>query len=52
MVVIDRFSKTAYFVACHKCDDATYTADLFFQEIMRLHMIPRTIVSNRGTKFL
>jgi len=52
MVVVDRFSKMAHVVACHKCDDATYVANLFFQEIIRLHGIPRTIVLNRDTKFL
>jgi len=30
MVIIDRFSKMAHFIACHKCDDATYIADIFF----------------------
>ena len=52
MVVVDRFSKMAYFVACQGCDDATYIADLFFKGIMRLHGILRTIVSDRDTKFL
>ena len=30
MIVVDRFSKIAYFITCHKCDDATYITDLFF----------------------
>ena len=49
---VDQFSKMAYFIACHKCNDATYIMNPFFQEIVRLHGVPKTIVSDRDTKFL
>ena len=51
MLIADRFSKMAHFVACHKANDGSHVIDLYLKEIIRLHGVPRTIVSDKDTNF-
>lgn len=48
----DMFSKMTLFIACHKIDNVTNITNIFFNDAIRLHGIPSTIVSDRDVKFL
>jgi hypothetical protein len=51
-MVVDRFSKMAHSIPYHKSDNASHVVDLFFSEIICLHGVPNTIVSDKDDKFL
>lgn len=52
MVIIDRLSKQAISIPCHKSIDAKGMAQLFIQWVYRFGHTPETIISNRGPQFV
>lgn len=51
LVVVDKFSKMAFFFPCRENSDVAYVAKLYFPEIVRLHGIPMSIVNARDVNF-
>ena len=52
LVVVDRFSKMAHFVACAEQVNAVKCADLIYGEVVRLHGLPLSITSDRDGRFM
>jgi len=42
----------AHLILCNKTNDATHITELYFEEMTRLHGIPRSTISDRDTKSL
>jgi len=51
-VIVDRLTKSAHFLAIKVVFNAEQLADLYLKEIVRLHGILLSIVSDRDTKFV
>ena len=51
LVVVDRMTKYGHFIALAHPFIAIIMANLFFEQIFRLHGLPKTIVSNRDKVF-
>jgi hypothetical protein len=51
-VIVDRLTKTAHFLPIHTTYNAKKYAEIYLDQIVRLHGIPKTIISNRGAQFV
>ena len=51
MVVVDRFTKMAHFMALHENATAKDVADTFILEVWKLHGLPTEIISDMEAKF-
>ena len=50
-VIVDRLTKSAHFIPVKVTYNAEKLAKLYISEIVRLHGVPRSIISDRGTQF-
>ena len=50
-VIVDRLTKSAHFIQVRTDYGPNDYAKLYFNQIVRLHGVPRTIVSDRGPQF-
>ena len=51
-VIIDRLTKTAHFLPVHTSYTAKKYAEIYLDQIIRLHGVPKTIISDRGSHFV
>ena len=52
LIVADKFSKMAHFISCSKTPDASRVAVLFFDHVVQLHRLLKTMVSDGDVKFV
>ena len=52
LVVCDRFSKMAHFIATMEKTSVEGLAKLFWDHIWKLHGLPESIISDRGVQFV
>ena len=51
MVVVNKLTKEAHFIPVKTTHKATNNADIYMKEVVRLHGVPKKIVSYKDPKF-
>jgi hypothetical protein len=51
-VIVDRLTKTSHFLPVHTTHKTEKYAEIYVDQNVRLHGIPKTIVSDRGALFV
>ena len=51
LVIVCRFTKMAHFIACNETITSDQLAKLFFDNVIKYHGLPSTIISDRGPVF-
>lgn len=51
-VIVDRFSKTTHFISYKNTIDASHVSIFFFQEIVHLQGVPKSITFDYDTRFV
>ena len=52
LVIVDRFSKKAYFLPCNTTITSQGVANLYKEHVFREHGLPRKVISDRGSQFV
>jgi len=52
LVVVNRFSNMAHFILCSKTSYVSHAAALFFDHVVKLQGLPKTIVSDEDVNFV
>jgi hypothetical protein len=51
-VIVDRLTKVAHFISMHSTYSGDKLAKLYIDNILKLHGVPKFIVSDRGAQFV
>jgi hypothetical protein len=51
-VIVDRLTKTAHFLSVQTTYNAKKYAEIYMDQIVRLHGVPKTIISDHGAQFI